>query len=131
MVWYSTVWCLIPLHYTMSDETVAASVNALAGSNGSTGSGSTQYGQAEILAHIVRRNRRFKIARRSAAYQQLREQTSEYTNDDQSLTSEAQRAKSKADYEQLKAQPVTGRRRSVSEEAGYAVLYCFLPPYVS
>jgi hypothetical protein len=64
-----------------------------------------EYGQAEALSHIVRRNRKFMLERRSKAYKEIKARSTSYLQEDIIISDRDQDKKRKSNFNLLKRSP--------------------------
>jgi hypothetical protein len=76
-----------------------------------------EYGQAEVLAHIVRRNRRFKIERRSRAYIEIKTRSALYAKKDHELTEDLLESKRKSNFDLLKRGSISPQKARVDSNS--------------
>ena len=94
IIFCTFLFSYIFITFQFTDETVMSNSNSKG-----------QYGQAEVLAHIVRANRRMKAIRRSQAYQEVKKMNADPITEEGSISSETKEAnfeKRKSNFNRLK-----------------------------
>ena len=94
IIFCTILFSYIFITFQFTDETVMSNSNSKG-----------QYGQAEVLAHIVRANRRMKAIRRSQAYQEVKKMNADPITEEGSISSETKEAnfeKRKSNFNRLK-----------------------------